>query len=658
MAEKFKITWRVSDAVWMDDARFQEFADTILRYGNTADEVACFVAEPSSGACDPLDRVSREAEVFRRRASVLRAAGKAVGFNVWPTFGTGSRYSKTALRPKVPFPKMVGMDGKTDDNLVCPISPEFLEYARKKYTILAQAAPDFIWVDDDTRFTDLEGVAYPCFCEHCVKGFEGGRFADRETLVAALNRPENGALRRSWSAYGADRLARFCAEVRAAVDEVDPAIDLPFMTVGPTHTTYAGDFIEKCMKALRSRRGRPGHGFYYDEKPDGMLAKCMEAGWQVVRYPAEVSEIHYEEESCPCVYLDKSVQARMDEVSLALMAGCSGVAFNHLNANPRMPELLEKELDTIHEMRPVWEKFTEFAAGLGWQGFWPAFHPFMMAGMDCTADGWFHEYNPDYDITPPLRLGKSCLPLTCDWKSACGAVFSGKTLTAFTKQELEKIFSGSVMMDSDALETLTAMGLGFLAGVRTGEKRIGVSEKLTDHPFNGPFAGFTHNGIYKPAVALEPLDGKAESLAVSADGYGMTYESCLSKYENELGGKVVVFGYNPWRFIGDPHKLWQLRSIAGWMGSPLTVRWPNPMKISQLCPYIRGDGRKAAVLLVNASLDASEPAELLLTGGMTRAESVGAKGETLALEASREGNALCVKIPSIAPWHILTILAE
>lgn len=657
MKETFKLTWRVPDTVWMDDARFAEFAALLTRHPDTADEAAFFVAEPSSGAYHPLDIVRREAGVFEKRAQVLRAAGIRAGFNVWPTFGTGSAYSRSEHRPDAPFRRMVGCDGAQDASLVCPVSPEFLEYTRQKYTVLAGARPDFIWVDDDTRLTHLDGVPYPCFCPACVQGFEGGRFAGREELVAALNAPENAGLRRAWCAYGADRLARYCAEVRAAVDAVDPAIDTPFMTVGPTHTTFSGDFIEKCMKALRSRRGRPGHGFYWDDRPDGMLGKCLEAGRQVVRYPGSVQEILYEEESCPCTYLEKSLRTRRNEVSLALAAGCTGVAFNHLNPNPGMDRLLAREADGLHLQRPVWQRYTEFVHDLPWVGLWPAFSEWMAAGMDCEK-GWFREDDPAYDITRPEALGRAGLPLTADAGAACAVLLAGKTLRAFSVPELEKIFSGNVFLDAAALEELEKLGLGDLCGVLLGDAHPCTAEKLTTHPFNGPFAGFSHNGIFLPARDLKPLDESVESLAYSVDGYGTRYGCCLSKYENALGGRVIVAGYDPWRFAGDPHKLWQAAAIADWFGSPLRLRRPDPLCVSRLVPLERTDGVRAAVLLVNASLDESLPCELVLRGAMTRASACMPDDLSRPLGCRREDGALCVSLPALQPWQTLTVLAE
>jgi REP element-mobilizing transposase RayT len=259
--------------------------------------------------------------------------------------------------------RMVGIDGEILENIACPVSDEFLDYMRQKFTILANSKPDFIWVDDDCRFTHLGGQ-YPCFCEECVKNFENGIFKSREELVEKLNDPENRDLRIKWSAYGADRLARFCEVVRDAVDKVDPNIDIGFMTVGATHTTFSGDYIKKCMTALRSRRGRPGHDLYTDSSLDKLMWKSLEAGRQVLEYPSTTMDILWEEDSNPQGHLSKSFKTRENEISLALMAGCNGINFNHLTMNGNLYERLGREVDEFHNLRPRWEKFLEFANGL------------------------------------------------------------------------------------------------------------------------------------------------------------------------------------------------------------------------------------------------------------------------------------------------------
>lgn len=656
MHGNFKLTWRVSQFIWMDDERYNELLKLLTRKEDVADEFALCITEPSSGGYHPLEEVKRLAGVFKVRAKELRLAGKSVGINVWPSFGSGESYSAAEMRPEMPFRHMTGMDGTVDKGLACPVSAEFLEYIHQKYVILSKAEPDFIWVDDDTRFTDLGGAPYPCFCDECVKNFENGRYKTREELVDALNQEENNVLRHSWSAYGGDRLARFCREVRAAIDEVDPEIDGAFMTVGPTHTTFSGDFINKCMTELRSRRGRPGHGFYWETKPEGMLEKCMEAGRQIVDFPESVEDILYEEESCPGTRLEKSFKTRRNEVSLALAAGCTGVAFNHLTVNPSIDHMLAREIDELHRQRPQWERYYQFSKGLKWVGLWPAFSWYMAAGMDC-GQGWFKEDDPDYDIRIPEALGRIGLPLTVDRMASCVTLLAGKTLRAFSREELEEIFRGNVFMDVYALKELQKMGIGEWAGVTAGDSHYSTVEVLNDHPFNGPFEGFSHNGIFQPSWELIPLREGVESLAYSRDGYDNCFGSCLIKYENEMGGKVVVSGYDCWRFIGDPHKLWQFRSIAKWMGCPLVLEWQEPLCVSRIQPFLRTDGKRAAILLINTSMDGSEPGEMVLAGSMSRAVSVSMDGSESSLLCTQKEDGLHIQLPGIKGWETAIVLA-
>ena len=229
-----------------------------------------------------------------------------------------------------------------------------------------------------------------------------------------------------------------------------------------------------------------------------------------------------------------------------------------------------------------------------------------MAGMDC-ANGWFKEDNPDYAVDKPEQAGSMGLPLTADFTAACGTLLAGKVIEALPDDVLRDVFSKGVLMDAEALKSLAARGLERWAGVRLGDSRMFARERTTGHAFNGPFAGYERFGIFDPAYDLHPLDGRAEVLAVSVDAYDVVYGPCLTAYENELGGRVAVCGYSPWRFLGHPYKLWQLRALSDWMSGPLALRWADPMRVSRVASFIRGDGHRAAVLLINASLDASQP---------------------------------------------------
>lgn len=665
----FKLTWRLIPGLWLNDNNWQDFLNLITKYDDVADEVAFFFSDDTFLDCTPLEDTKRQADTFQKRAAMIRSRGGKVGINVWPTFDLYQNRQKYYAD----MPRMVTKDGKKINGLACPSSEMFRSYIREKYIIMAQAAPDFIYVDDDCRFTHQNGGGYPCFCDTCVKKFENGRFQSREELVAALNAKENRDLRIRWSAYGADRLADFCKVVRAAVDEVDPGIDMPFMSVGTSHTTYAGDYIAKCTKALRSRRGRPGLFFFDDRILDKMMWKTMEIGRQVTEYADTVEDLLWEEDSHPQTHLNKSMRARQNEVSLALMAGCTGIAFNHQNTNPCADARLGREVDELHAMRPLWEKYFAFSRGLDWVGMWSVHDWFMNAKMDCET-GWFNEFSyglyninthgsepgAEYDVTVPDKIGTCGVALTTDKKHACATLLAGKTLHSFTEEELRQVFSGNVIMDKYALRELEKMGHGEWAGVKLDENVIPGAPYATKHPFNGPFANWTHQTLSgMMTAALIPLDDTVEMLAEARNGYDATSGyMCISKYENALGGKIIVDAYDPWHYCDEAHKLYLYSSIAEWFGAPLRMRWPDPCCISRMQPYIRTNGSKAAILLVNASLDASYEAELLVAGSMTKAVLIGKDGIEKELTCYREGNRLCITVPSLGGWEIATILAE
>lgn len=654
---KFKLSWRLT-SLYFDDDKWESFLRLIDKYDNVADEVAFYVVDDKFPHLDPLSDKRKQTEICKERFKDLRERGCSVGINVWPSLNLYPIEQKNYSD----MPRMIDIDGKSIQGVACPVSPQFLDFISQKYTIYAKAEPDFIWMDDDCRFTHMGG-RYPCFCDNCVKGFKNGVFKSREELAEELSKPENRDLRIAWSSYGAERLATLCKTVRAAVDKVNPNIDIGLMTVGATHSTFSGDYIDKCMTALRSKRGRPGHDVYSDAEPNKIMWKTLEVGRQVLEYPETTTEILWEEDSHPQGHLRKSFHTRQNEVSLALMAGCSGVAFNHAAMNGFLDERLGREVDELHALRPRWEKFFEFSKGLDWAGMWPL-HSWFMTAKANPEYAWLKENpwgtNKGYqcDITIPEQIGPCGIALTTDSKNACATLLSRKTLTVLDKEELKKVFSGNVYMDASALQGLEELGLEHLAGVKIEPNRLPNKPcVMTDHGFNGEFAGHNYRGNHSiTAHTLIPLDDKVEWLGYRADVLGEGDRGCISKYENSLGGKVIVNAYDAWEFVDSPNNIYQFASIAKWFGSPIVLRYKNPHVISRVQPYIRTNGQRAAVMVLNASFDTTNPFEIMVKGDMNNAVLVNTDGSEKELQCHREDDRLCVDIPTINMWDIAFIL--
>ncbi|MBQ9769086.1 MAG: hypothetical protein IJW27_02670 [Clostridia bacterium] len=653
----FKLSWRIAPAIYTDEEKWQSFLRLIDSYDGVCDEAAFYIVDDTFPELSPIEDKLRQTEICKKRFEELRRRGKTVGINVWPTlplYEVEQRYFPD-------MPRMVGIDGNEIKNLPCPVSSEFLSFISENFTVFARSGPDFIWVDDDCRFTHLGGK-YPCFCKGCVKGFKGGEFSSREELTSALSKPENRELRVCWSAYGADRLATLCGAIRAAVDKVDENIDIGLMTIGATHTTFSGDYIKKCMRALRSKRGRPGHDLYSDRLPDKLMWKALEVGRQVYRYPETVTDTMWEEDSCPQGHLAKSFKTRQNEISLGLMMGCSGAAFNHLGLNGMIDKRLGREAFELHSNRPRWEKFLEFSAGLPLGGMWPIYSRFMTAKADPDY-AWLKEkpmpenQNPDVDITTPEKIGPFGIPLTPNRKGSCATLISGKTITAFSEAELKEVFSGNVYMDGSALEALEAMGLGHLAGVSCKVSELPTKLcHFTEHPFIGAFAGQCYRTLPKKSYTLSSVCDGVEWLGYRKEVYGEGDRYYISKFENALGGKVIVNGFEAWQSGDNPSNLFLLSSVAEWFGSPLRIKWEDPNCVSRVQPYIRTDGSRAAVMLLNASLDTTDPFEIIVKGEMSKASLLLSDGSETGLNCKTEDGFTYAAVPEIWPFDLAYIL--
>ena len=78
--------------------------------------------------------------------------------------------------------------------------------------------------------------------------------------------------------------------------------------------------------------------------------------------------------------------------------------------------------------------------------------------------------------------------------------------------------------------------------------------------------------------------------------------------------------------------------------------------ISRVQPYIRTNGKRAAIMLLNASLDTTNPFEIAVKGEMTEAVLLNPDGSEIKLEIRHENDRVFVDIPTINAWDIAFVL--
>ena len=657
------LSYRISVCQLLTDGPFEELLALLRRHRPAVDEISLFTGYWHHLFEDP-QQFAALAETLARRVEQLHAEGIAgVGINMLCTLGHLDE--AWDFLPPLPFDAMVGHDGSVSRSCACPTSGEFRRYITAKYRRIAEAGPDFIWVDDDIRMHH-HGVAFGCFCERCIEAFSRrqgpGAPADRPSLVSRLNSPDAGPLRRAWVLHNADVLDELLADLAAAIHDVDGGIDVGLMTTGPSWTTYSGQALARWMATLGGRRVRPGGGFYDDGAPRAMIPKALDVARQCVAVPEAVTDVQYELENFPYQKLDKSVRIVLDECWLALAAGCNGVAFNCLKDLPGALEDYDDVLAAIEGERPVWEAWVEAAAGLELTGLWPATRDDWTARREVRDGQWFATGGGDYDVQRANVLAEIGLPLTARAGAACGTVLCGRLAEIFDDEDLRRMLSGGVLMDAAALEVLWDRGLGELAGVRPGRSYDnGVYERFTGHELNGPYTGDGRDVRLSfwaaPARRLVPLSEGVADLAHMIGYDGSDCGPCLTAFENDAGGRVATMGYAPWRRLGNSAKRSQVIALADWAArGRVPILIPRTVRVTPLI-RMNADRTKMAAVLLNTAFDPTGELEILLRADVEHVDLLGPDGAS-SLPLRRRGNDRVVTLGSLGPWQTAALVGR
>jgi len=669
MKRTLTLSWRVGVAHYETDEIFSRlFTALTTPKPSIIDEIA-FAESMTHHVYQPMETYERRAAIMKRRMEAFRAVGVRAGINVGITLGHINE--AWTFMKAMPFQPMIDTNGVASTGCACPNSAGLREHMRAKYTLMAQAGPEFIWVDDDIRMHFHGGVVngvrvgeWCCFCPTCLEIFAAtiGRTFSREQLVAAFNVPENGDLRRAWVRQNAESLRSLLVELKEAVRAVDPKMVTGLMTAGPGWSSYNGPDFPLWFDALDATKARPGGGFYSDETPGTLYTKALDVGQQRWLCPPTVDDSQYELENFPYQTLKKSIAVLRDECTLSLAFGLNGIAFNALGMTGESEDY-QPILDALPAMRPEWEQLVAHACDLPTSGIWPAWTMDFMGKHDVRPGETWPSYVRGGDSWQGRVFGEIGLPLGVDGPGECGSLLLGRMAEAFSDDELRGLLAGGVMMDGDSLDILQRRGLADLAGATIAQRlNNGVTERLTDDPINGVSAGTLRDAriefwgdAFGMADVLEPGLG-TRVLGRAKDYFGNDIGPCMTACENALGGRVVVMGYAPTIFIHSVSKRRQLQNIADWLS-----RDRLPVRIEQtvrLIPVVRlsSDRTRGAVVLLNAGCDVVDRADIELRVPSETPVRLVAGPDATQLPTRKTPTGPIVTLEKIQPWTTVTLL--
>jgi len=661
-----RLSWRIADGQYGTDEQFARVLSFLEEHRASGGGPAfreINMGFETKGSAYPDEATMRERAAFlSERIERLHAVGvRSVGITMGWTLGHGD--GTWGMKRPERFRAGVGHDGRVSTSCPCPSDEAYRDYVATKYAWAARSGPDFIDVDDDTRASH-HGPTYPCFCEGCLARFSErfpGQSWSREELVALLNASEGGELREAWIEHNVTLLEELFARIGQAVREVDSDIQLGYMSVGPGHSTYSGQDYARWMTALGATRGRPGWGYYTDERPRDMLFKAMEVGRQARGYPSDVTYVSYEMESYPHVPLDKSNAAMVAECTLAIMEGCNDLAYAFTSHFPGRLDDYTPAARAISAHRKMWEELSRRVDGLEVAGLWPAFHDRLMARRTVRdGEGWFWEQGP-YDLRRAGRWQELGIVTSSESAWACGTLLAGRLAEAFSDDELRSMLAEGVILDGPALSVLWERGLGYLTGVRPGAVvDDAVYERATDDPWNEGHEGDGRNALISsanPCVLLEPLDSSVRILSRALWFDDRDAGPCVTAYENELGGRVAVTTYAPWSRLGWSWKLNQMQRLAEWIAKnelPLSIQ-----EAVRLAPFVRmsQDGSRFVAALLNNSLDPTGPVTVRIKASPSWVRQLKPSGYE-PIGWKREESGIVVWLKNVAPWDVMLLVGS
>ena len=644
------LSYRLHPNFWQTDKQIARTIEYFQKHAEAVNELALFDMTLPYRPLRSLNEIRKTCQIMAERIQQLKDAGiERVGVNILSTIGFRNPEGVAAAGFQQAIP--VGGIKHGIMSQACVNDSAFIEYTKEYYRINARMNPDFIWIDDDYR-----NVTNACFCSTCLNrfGFEG----NKEKLIVQLDQPENADLRMRWTHFQEQSMNDFSKAIKEAVDEINPDIDIGVMTIGYDHALYGGYDFGQWMKTLNAKMCRPGHGFYHDDQPRLILKKIMSVSRQVRDCPPSVTDIQYELENWPYVTTQKSVKTFVNEITLAHLAGCTGVACNifyergNVNYNEYDPFL-----NAVAENKALWEIINQYNK-LPLTGFYPLDSRYIHAKRNVDATSWFDD-NKAYDIQKAVPFSESGIPLTTSPQYANVYLLTGKTAEAYSEKELREMLSKAVWIDAEALDVLWEKGLGHLTGVKRSKNWFFGTELFTGHTFNGKYANDGRRA--QGWAGSHYLEVKNQDVEVLSDFYTMQQEKkgpCFTIFENELGGKVAVTSYYPWQYNGRNGKQHQLMQTADWLSNkqmPLIID-----KNVRIVPYVRmnKEKNKFMIALLNTSFDEIENLPITVRANPDNLYLINELHEKEKLNFTSQKKEIKIKISSLKPWSVMIIIGE
>lgn len=522
------------DLDWPDkEMVINDIIELNSKYGFTRFAISTPSAGWRSVGYPPEDFIKNSAETFKEIKERVAVYGIDCGW--WNTLTIKSGHNPD-------FHPIVLSNGEEHAFSNCPLCENFKRRFSKDIALFAKIAdPLFIITEDD--FSVLASMG--CYCNLHLKAFEKkyGIAVSREELTQMLSKttPEAIETIRKWRSVLKDSMVDLARAMREELDKVCPHIPMGYMQAGCADDE--GDITEEIAKALAGPAHTP-FSRLFGASYSGIISRHIPA----MLYHMLYSKQHMKEDFCCYLEADTFPHTRFYTSGCQIGAAIAVVSsYGFEGATFQAQQLL----DCPNE---------ETAYGKMYLKEHKRLNEISKRTKDCELKGVKIDYDPflntvDKVIRHPLWLNPVArfgIPYTT--KDSDVLFWDIKQAKFADDEKVMNALSKNIFLDAEAAKCLCERGFSEFLGVNVGDnlsensniKYDLAAREIICEPFREKNKGkhmttpwLLGNGkLYK----LDIVDKKCESVAEFYSYEKNLLTSSLTRFENKLGGKVIVMG--------------------------------------------------------------------------------------------------------------------
>lgn len=643
-----------------DEAIFEELLSVLSHNRNACDEIWL----TTDAGFPPLEVHRQNAFKMAAAAERLRKNGLIASLQIGNTLGHGD-FIKFMDFSGITWQRMVGHDGAESPYCNCPRDPEFLNYMETLTHMYCEWQPDTVWIDDDLRMNNHASVTWGCFCNKCVTAFcrSLGKLYTRDALVQKINEAGRWDIRKKWLEFNSQSLGLVIEAIAKAVASVSPATDIGLQSAAWDFNSYSGKFYHSVSEAVQKLTGRKmkcrpggsGEGYYSDHNPSLMLNKALYINNSNNLLKDCIDDSRPEIESFPHTAMSKTPHGLAVESALYLAHGCNALTYAIMVLPHERPAFFGDILSTLGKWRPFWERYLEHNRNTVPGGVTVCYN-----GNQCERPLYENERPFEWTkmVYPGMGMMTSFgLPLTFYGNQPVNLLHPD-VVDGYSERELAELFAGGVITDGAVIDKLSQRGLGHLTGVEAENTSDRIfAERLTHDPLNGVYSESLWHQFVPPG-SMGRLKLYTSNPGTRIIGEYINYDRSTCGMASMLaqtpaGGRLAVFGYNPWEPVVSSARRHQILAACDWVsGGKLPVRVDKPVRLVAV-PRVDQNGVLHSVLFLNASIDHTPetPVRVRNPAG-PQAEWLDKDCKAVSMAYSTQNNEHSVTIPSIAPWDI------